>query len=59
MTDHVIVLYLEKNGVCPEYLVHFSMQMKENKKNNVPQNVVLLLYHHVTQKTVHDKCGIC
>ena len=42
VTDHVIGCVFEsKRGLCPEYRVHFNMQMKENKKNKVPQNLCI------------------
>ena len=44
--------YNSKKGLCKEYRVHFSMQMKENKMNKVPQGMCIYLTLQVIQKTV-------
>ena len=50
MTDHVIGQTCEsKKGIVEEYMVHFSMQMKKNKKNKVPQKVDILNEHITIQ----------
>jgi len=39
-----------KKEICEEYRVHFSMQMKENKKNKVPQKYTFIeLTHNGTE----------